>query len=70
MGLELDMVSQIMYFQEGEINPGDEKRVDHYERKIADWQHDVVARKRRWVMQPDSKMPPTKQEILEEAFSK
>jgi hypothetical protein len=40
--LDLDLVSQIMYLREGDINPGDEEKVDRYEKKIAEWQRDVV----------------------------
>jgi hypothetical protein len=60
MSLELDLVSQIMYLQEGEIIGGDEKKVEHYEREIANWQHEVINSKMN--------MPLMKQEILEALF--
>ncbi len=42
MSLDLDVVSQIMYVREGEVEPGDEAKVARYERKLFDWKRDVV----------------------------
>jgi hypothetical protein len=45
MSDELPLVSQVMYFvREGEVEPGDEGKVERLERKSSDWKHDVVAR--------------------------
>ena len=41
MSLDLDLVSQIMYLREGEVNPGDEAKVARYEKKLSDWKRDV-----------------------------
>jgi hypothetical protein len=44
MSLELCVISQIMYLEEGEIQPGDEEKVDRFEKKISEWQRDVVGK--------------------------
>jgi hypothetical protein len=33
MSLDLPLVSQIMYLREGHVYPGDEKKVERYEKK-------------------------------------
>jgi hypothetical protein len=42
MSLDLDVVSQVIYLREGEVNAGDEDNVISYEKKLADWKRDVV----------------------------
>ena len=43
MSLDLDVVSQVLYLREGEVNPGDEaKVVERLETKLSDWYRDVV----------------------------
>jgi hypothetical protein len=44
MSDELPLVSQVMYFREGEVEPGDEAKVERLERKLWDWKRDVLAR--------------------------
>jgi hypothetical protein len=44
MSKELDLVSQVMYLREGEVEPGDEAKVERLERKLSDWKRDVVDR--------------------------
>jgi hypothetical protein len=34
MSDELPLVSQVMYFQKGEVEPGDEAKVERLERKL------------------------------------
>jgi hypothetical protein len=40
--LELCAVSKIMYLREGEVVPGEEAKIARFEKKMADWQRDVV----------------------------
>jgi hypothetical protein len=40
--LELDLVSQVMYIRNGEVNPGDEVKVERLEIKMSDWKRNVV----------------------------
>ena len=42
--LELSVVAKVMYLQYGDVNPGDEKKVERYERKLDEWQRDVVSK--------------------------
>jgi hypothetical protein len=44
MSLDFDVVSQIMYAREGEVQPGDEVKVARYESKMFDWKRDVVVK--------------------------
>jgi hypothetical protein len=44
MSDELPLVSQVMYFREGEVGPSDEAKVERLKRKLWDWKRDVVAR--------------------------
>jgi hypothetical protein len=39
--LDMDLVSQVMYIQYGEVNPGDEAKVGRLESKMSDWKRDV-----------------------------
>jgi hypothetical protein len=41
MSLELCLIGKIMYLEEGQIQPGDEEKVDRAERKISEWQRNV-----------------------------
>ena len=45
MSGDLDLVSQVMYLQLGEVNPGEEAKVARLEIKISDWQRDVRIKK-------------------------
>ena len=45
MSEDLDQISVLMYFIEGQINPGDEEKVKRLEKKISEWQRDVVEEK-------------------------
>jgi hypothetical protein len=42
MSLELSAVSKIMYLREGDINEGEEDKVARFEKKMFEWQRDVV----------------------------
>jgi hypothetical protein len=42
MSLDLDVVSQVFYLREGEVNPGDEAKVERLETKLSDWYRNVV----------------------------
>jgi hypothetical protein len=42
MSLYLCLVSQIMYLREGEVTPGDEAKVERYEKKLANWKRDFI----------------------------
>jgi hypothetical protein len=42
MSLELDLVSQVMYLRDGEVNSGDEAKVERLESKMSDWKRDVI----------------------------
>jgi hypothetical protein len=42
MSLDLDVVSQVFYLHEGEVNPGNEAKVERLETKLSDWYRDVV----------------------------
>jgi hypothetical protein len=42
MSLDLDVVSQVLYLREGEVNPGDEAKVERLETKLSDWYCNVV----------------------------
>jgi hypothetical protein len=44
MSKDLDLVSQVMYLHEGEIEPGDEAKVERLECKLLDWKRNVVDR--------------------------
>jgi hypothetical protein len=44
MSGQLPLVSQVMHFRDGEVEPGDEAKVEQLERKLWDWKRDVVAR--------------------------
>jgi hypothetical protein len=44
MSDELPLVSQVMCFRQGEVEPGDEAKVEQLERKLWDWKGDVVGR--------------------------
>jgi hypothetical protein len=44
MSDQLPLVSQVMYFRDGEVEAGDEAKVERLERKLWDWKRDVVAR--------------------------
>jgi hypothetical protein len=59
MSLDLDVVSQIMYLREGEINPGDEEKVIRFEKKISEWKQDILD---KIVTKPGSSIP-TKDDI-------
>jgi hypothetical protein len=57
MSLDLNLVSQIMYLREGEVNPGDEAKVVRYESQLSDWKRDVHG---------NSKIIPTKEDMSSE----
>jgi hypothetical protein len=40
--LKLDLVSQVMYIRNGEVNPGDEAKVERLESKMSDWKRYVI----------------------------
>jgi hypothetical protein len=61
---DLDLVSQIMYLREGDINPGDEEKVDRFEKKIAEWQRDVVEKDPKY----DGSKTPSKEDISSAFF--
>jgi hypothetical protein len=42
MSLDLDVVSQVLYLREGEVNPGDKAKVERLETRLSDWYRDVV----------------------------
>jgi hypothetical protein len=42
MSLDLCLISQITYLAEGDVNPGEEAKVARFERKMFDWERDVV----------------------------
>jgi hypothetical protein len=42
LSLELDLVSQVMYIQYGEVNPGNEAKIERLETKMSDWKRDVI----------------------------
>ncbi len=42
LSLQLDLVSQVMYIQYGEVNPGDEAKIERLKTKILDWKRDVI----------------------------
>ena len=44
MSQNVCLIGQIMYLMEGQIEPGDEAKVDRFERKISEWQRDAVGK--------------------------
>jgi hypothetical protein len=42
LSLQLDLVSQVMYIQYGEVNPGDEAKVERLKSKMLDWKRNVI----------------------------
>jgi hypothetical protein len=44
MSLDFDVVSQIMYEREGEVQPADGAKVARYKSKMFDWKRDVVVK--------------------------
>jgi hypothetical protein len=42
MSLDLVVVNQVLYSREGEVNPGDEAKVERLETKLSDWYRDIV----------------------------
>jgi hypothetical protein len=44
MSLDFDVVSQIMYERDAQVQPGDEPKVARYKSKMFDWKRDVVVK--------------------------
>jgi hypothetical protein len=42
MSEKLPLVSQVMYLCKGDVEPGDEAKVERLERKVSEWKRDVV----------------------------
>jgi hypothetical protein len=42
MSLDLSLLSRIMNLPEGEVNAGDEEKVIQFEKRLEDWQRNVV----------------------------
>ncbi len=42
MSLDLVVVNQVLYSREGEVNPGDEAKVERLETQLSDWYRDIV----------------------------
>ena len=59
MSLDLDLVSQVMYLADGDVNPGDKEKVVRFEAKLSDWKRDVVDR----LMANSSKSLPTREDM-------
>ncbi len=42
LSLQLDLVSQVMYIQYGEVNPGDEAKIERLKTKMLEWKRYVI----------------------------
>jgi hypothetical protein len=42
MSEKLPLVSQVMYLRKGDVEPGDEAKVERLERKVSEWKRNVV----------------------------
>ena len=68
MSRDLDLVSQIIYLRDGEINPGDEAKAVRCDNKIADWKRDVVDHVDKTKDSSVLGEKPTKEEITSALF--
>jgi hypothetical protein len=53
VSLDLDLLSQILYLQEGEVTPGYEPKAVRFETKMVDWERDVVQQGTKTLMRED-----------------